>query len=138
MEPQVCADGGRLWQHGAQWISEKPASLFRPIGDGGLGGALCSRFSSRKGEGMNVRGTVEVFTAQNVKEVTKIVTTSGVVGYVASDVPLVAIQGLYQKLLLQLEKLNHAAQSPSTANQMHDLGSGKQAGKKKRSHKGPA
>ena len=60
--------------------------------------------------------SVEVITAQNGKEVTKIVTASGVVGFIASDVPLAAIEGLYKKLLAQQEKLNQADQPPSPAN----------------------
>ena len=68
------------------------------------------------GEGMKVRDTVEVITARNGKQVTKIVTAAGVVGFIASDVPLAAIEGLYQKLLVQQEKLNQAVQSPSSCN----------------------
>lgn len=60
--------------------------------------------------------SVELITAQNGEKVEKIVTSSGVVGFVASDVPLAAIEGLYQKLLVQQEKLNQAEQSPSSAN----------------------
>lgn len=81
-----------------------------------MGDELCSPFGFAKGDGMRGREAVEVIPAQNGKNVTKIVTASGVVGFIASDVPVAAIEGLYQKLLVQREKLNQAMQSPSTAN----------------------
>jgi len=90
--------------------------LFRANGDDGLAGELHGSFGMAVVEGMNVEESIEVITAQNGKQVTKIVTTSGVVGFIAADVPLAAIEGLYKKLLLTQEKLNKTQQSPASAN----------------------
>lgn len=105
-------------QHGSPWISSKPASLFRSLEDGRLGDELCSPFDLATGEGMKVRETVEVIPAHNGKHATKIVTAVGVVGLISSDVPLAAIQGLYQKLLLQQGILNQTMRSPSSVKPM--------------------
>lgn len=93
--------------------------LFRANGDSGLAGELHRPIGMAVGEGMSVRESVEVITAQNGKQVTKIVTASGVVGFIAADVSVAAIEGLLKKLLLQQEKLNQAAQSPSFGNPTH-------------------
>lgn len=116
MESEACAGRRQHGQHALQWITSKFASLFRPLGYGGLGRELHSQDRKGEMENMKVRESVEVIPAQNGKYVTKIVTASGVVGIFASDVPLAAIEGLHRKLLARLKKLNQAAQSPSPVN----------------------
>jgi hypothetical protein len=47
----------------------------------------------------------KIIPAHNGKHVTKIKTPNGTVGYVASDVPMAAIEGLYRKLMARRSKL---------------------------------
>jgi hypothetical protein len=47
----------------------------------------------------------QIIPAHNGKYVTKITTPNGTVGYVASDVPMSAIEGLHRKLVARLAKL---------------------------------
>ncbi len=58
----------------------------------------------------------KIIPAHNGKFVTKLTTPDGVVGYVASDVPMAALEGLHRKLVARLAKLE--AKKESTTNEL--------------------